>query len=485
MEPTKPPAIRTNDASPPAPPAPGISRRAVLRAGTAAAAGAALASVARAQPAGEIGTPGPAAQGTPDPADPPVARRRGAPELPWHEAATGDYPLGVPGRDFRPVFTPDNRPMPYRVVDGVKVMHLVAEPIEHQVANRLRVRLWGFNGGSPGPTIEVMQYDRVRIYVTNRLPAPTSVHWHGQRVPNGMDGFGGLTQPLIQPGETFKYEFFPPDHGTFMYHSHLDTMTQDGMGMIGMFIVHPREPEEEPPDRDFAILLHEMFVEGGTSRPNPIEMSDFNVLTMNGRAFPDSHPLVVQRGDRVRIRIGNLSQMSHHPIHLHGHAFRVTATDGGKIPREGRWPETTVLVQVGSTRDIEFVADNPGDWIMHCHMTHHTMNQMGHDFPNMIGVEVPPELKRKIKQLVPGFMVMGDKGMAGMANMNMPVPPNTIPMYGLHGQFARTVFGGMAKVLKVREHAPGFEDPGWYDFPPGGVARPADRDELRRDGIGT
>jgi FtsP/CotA-like multicopper oxidase with cupredoxin domain len=419
----------------------------------------------------------------PDPAAPAVERREGAPALPWSEAAEGDYAPGEPDRDYRPVFTPDVATLPYRLADGVKVMHLVAEPVVHNITKRLEARLWGFNGTSPGPTIEVMQNDRVRIYVTNRLPAPTSIHWHGQRVPNGMDGFAGLTQPPIMPGETFKYEFYPPDRGTFMYHSHFDAMTQDGIGMIGMFIVHPREPEGDPPDRDFVILLHEMFIPGGASRPNPLEMADFNVLTMNGRAFPDTYPLVAQRGDRVRIRIGNLSAMSHHPIHLHGHSFRVTATDGGTISQEGRWPETTVLVQVGSTRDIQFVADNPGDWIMHCHMTHHTMNQMGHNFPNMLGAEVPPELKKKMQRLVPGFMVMGDKGMVQMTQMNMRVPPNTMPMYGLHGQFARTVFGGMATVLKVREHALTYEDPGWYDFPPNGVARPATSDELRRDGL--
>jgi hypothetical protein len=224
-----------------------------------------------------------------------------------------------------------------------------------------------------------------------------------------------------------------------------------------------------------------MFIEGGTARPNPLEMADFNILTMNGRVFPDSYPMVAQLGDRVRIRIGNLSAMSHHPIHLHGHSFRVIATDGGVIPPQGRWPETTVLVQVGSTRDIEFIADNPGDWIMHCHMTHHTMNQMGHDFPNMVGVQVPPQLEGKIKKLLPDFMVMGDKGMIGMANMNMRVPDNTIPMYGLKGQFGRTVFGGMAKLLKVRAHAPDYEDPGWYDFPAGSVAHKVEPHQLQRD----
>ncbi len=456
------------------------TRRAVLAAGVAAGA---LARVAAAQESTRAHSGPSTRTAATGPAAPRVARAPDRPELPWIHAVQGAYPPGEPGRDYRPVSTPDGSTLPYRVVDGVKVLHLVAEPIVHRVTDRLCAQLWGFNGNSPGPTIEVVQYDRVRIYVTNRLPAPTSIHWHGQRVPNGMDGFAGLTQPPIPPGQTFVYEFYPPDAGTFMYHSHLDAMTQDGLGMIGMFIVHPREPQDPPPDRDFAILLHEMFIAGGTARPNPIEMTDFNVLTMNGRAFPDSYPLVAQLGDRVRIRIGNLSQMSHHPIHLHGHSFRVTATDGGPIAPAGQWPETTVLVQVGSTRDIEFVADNPGDWILHCHMAHHMMNQMGHNVPNMTGVDVPPELTQKIKSLLPDFMVMGDTGMLGMAQMNMRVPENSMPMYGLHGQFARTVFGGMAKVLKVRAHAPTCEDPGWYDFPAESVARAAEQEELQRDGV--
>lgn len=450
------------------------SRREIMSAGATLAIGAAI---ARAQ------TP-PSDQGQPAGTPPQSQKTRQAdeiPELPWAPALRNDFPPGEPNRDYRPVFMPDTRTLPYRLVDGAKVFHLVAEPIQHKVTERMMLHLWGFNGSSPGPMIEVMQYDLVRIYVTNNLPVPTSIHWHGQRVPNGMDGFAGLTQPKIHPGETFMYEFYPPDPGTFMYHSHFDTMTQDGMGMIGMFIVHPREPENPPPQRDFAILLHEMFVPGGEARPFTLESADFNILTMNGRAFPDSYPMVAQLGDRVRIRIGNLSQMSHHPIHIHGHAFRVTATDGGRIPPEGRWPETTVLVQVGSTRDVEFVADNPGDWIFHCHMTHHTMNQMGHDIPNMVGVKVPEELTKNIKKLLPDFMVMGDKGMAPMATMNMRIPPNTIPMYGLHGQFARTVFGGMAKVFKVREHAPSYEDPGWYDFPDGSVAHKVEASEVPRD----
>ncbi|MGH8744297.1 MAG: multicopper oxidase family protein, partial [Burkholderiales bacterium] len=262
-------------------------------------------------------------------------------------------------------------------MDGVKVYHLIAEPVRHEFAKGLVGECWGYNGRVHGPTIEAVEGDRVRVYVTNKLSATTTVHWHGIYLPNGMDGVGGLNQRAIKPGETFKYEWTFRQHGTFMYHSHHDEMTQMAMGMMGMIVVHPRGGNQV--DRDFAILLSEWRIDPGTFRPNPNEMTDFNVLTMNARCFPGTEPLVVKKGDRVRIRIGNLSAMSHHPIHLHGYHFTLVATDGGDIPVSGQWPETTVLVPVGNTRDIEFIADAPGDWAMHCHMTHHIMNQMGHN----------------------------------------------------------------------------------------------------------
>src|SRR5262249_33999446 len=183
-------------------------------------------------------------------------------------------------------------------------------------------------------------------------------------------------------GETFKYEFTLRQHGTNMYHSHHDEMTQIGMGMTGMFVTHPRRPHLPRVDRDFAILLHEWRIDPGTRRPNPNEMTEFNVLTMNAKAFAGTEPLVVKKGERVRIRIGNLSPMDRDPIHLHGYQFKIVETDGGQVSESGQLPETTVLVPVGSTRTIEFVANEPGDWAMHCHMTHHVMNQMGHRFPN-------------------------------------------------------------------------------------------------------
>ncbi len=389
---------------------------------------------------------------------------------------------GEAGRDYNPVVVPNGVTLPWRLVDGVKVYHLVAEPLLHEFAPGLKAHCWGYNGRTPGPVIEAVEGDQVRIYVTNRLPEPTTVHWHGILLPSGMDGVAGLNQKPIPVGETFRYEFTLKHHGTFMYHSHFDEMVQMGMGLMGMIVVHPRNPTVRP-DRDFAIMLSEWAIKPGASRPDTTVMTDFNILTMNSKAFPGTEPLVAKLGDRVRVRFGNLGATDHHPVHLHGYSFRVVETDGGQIPEAGQWPETTVLVSVGSTRAIEFVADAPGDWAFHCHMTHHVMNQMGHDIPNMIGVR-PGRLDSGIQQLLPGYMTMGQSGMGDMEHMRgMGVPRNSIPMVGAAGPFSYIDMGGMFTIVKVREELASYDDPGWYDHPPGTVARKATRDELRADGI--
>lgn len=452
---------------------PGLTRRAALLSGAAAAAFA-PGMVRKALGQGGADSP---------PARPAVSSRSHLPPVPWKAVNARWYPPGVEGRDYLPVHTPNGVTLRPKVVDGVKVYHLIAEPIQHELAQGLTVTAWGYNGRTPGPTLELVEGDRARIYVTNRLPAMTTVHWHGLILPNGMDGVPGLTQPAIHPGETSVYEFTFPFPGTFMYHPHVDAMTEEGTGMVGMIVVHPRRPRTPLPDRDYAIMLMEWDVVGGTSRPNPNEMVDFNLLTMNGKAFPDTEPLVAGLGERVRIRLGNLSQMSHHPIHLHGYAFHITATDGGAIPASAQWPETTVLVPVGSTRDIEFVADNPGDWLMHCHMTHHMMNQMGHETPNMVGVSTPARLERKIRHLLPAYMTMGEAGMEDMATMRMAMPENSVPMRGFTGQYGATIMGGMATVLKVRDRVSGYEVPGWYEHSAADMPALATTAQLEADGI--
>ncbi|HEY2343307.1 MAG TPA: copper oxidase, partial [Chthoniobacteraceae bacterium] len=311
-----------------------------------------------------------------------------------------------PESSYKPVVTPNGATVEWRMVDGVKVFHLTTSEFDHEFAPGLKAKCWGYNGRTPGPTIEAVEGDRLRIYVTNRLPEPTSVHWHGILLPNGMDGVSGLTQKEIEPGQTYKYEFTLRQAGTHMYHSHYDEMTQGALGMMGFFIIHPRQPVEPPVDRDFALMLSEWRIDPGASRPSPLEMTDFNVLTMNSKAFPGTAPLVVKRGERVRIRLGNLGAMEHHPIHLHGYEFQVTEIDGCAVPATARLPGNTVLVPVGATRALEFLADAPGDWSLHCHMSHHTMNQMGHNAANLLGVKTAG-IDKKLAALVPGYMTMG------------------------------------------------------------------------------
>ncbi len=373
--------------------------------------------------------------------------------------------------NYNPVVTLNGSTLPWKMEDGFKVFHLIAEPCQREFAKGMMVNAWGYNGSTPGPTIEAIEGDRVRMLVTNKLPASTSVHWHGILLPNGMDGVSGLTQPPIPPGETYVYEFTLRQSGTFMYHPHADETVQMAMGMMGMFIIHPKDDSHKV-DRDYCIMLHNWDIEPGAKTPKAATMTEFNLWTMNSRVFPGIDPMVAKLGDRVRIRLGNLS-MHDHPMHIHGVNLKVTCTDGGWVPESAQWPETTVLVPVGSTRALEFVADAPGDWPFHCHKTHHAMNAMGHDVPNMHGVR-QHGVENRARQLVPGYMAMGENGMGEMEEMRMELPDNTLPMMGGDGPFGPISMGGMFTMIKVRETlaANDYRDPGWYAHPAGSLARP-------------
>ncbi len=388
------------------------------------------------------------------------------PEAPLLNNPTTQPPL-LPstGRPYNPVVTLNGWTLPWRMNNGVKEFHLVAEPVVREIAPGMKVRLWGYNGQSPGPTIEVVEGDRVRLFVTNKLPEHTTIHWHGQRVPNGMDGVGGLTQPQIPVGKTFVYEFVAKRPGTFMYHPHADETTQMAMGMMGFWVTHPKDPKFMPVDRDFVFILNAYDIDPGSATPKVNTMLDFNLWTWNSRAFPGIDPLVVRQNDRVRVRIGNLT-MTNHPIHLHGHEFEVTGTDGGWIPRSARWPEVTTDVAVGQMRAIEFDATDEGDWAFHCHKAHHTMNAMGHEVPTMIGVDQSGVLEA-INKLVPDYMVMGESGMADMGSMEMPLPDNTLPMMTGLGPYGPLEMGGMFTMVKVRRGLArnDYKDPGWFKQP--------------------
>lgn len=372
---------------------------------------------------------------------------------------------------YTPVITPNGTTLSWKMDGDVKVFHLVAEPIKREFGPGLIVNCWGYNGQTPGPTIEAVEGDKVRILVTNNLPAPTSVHWHGILLPNGMDGVSGLNQKPILPGETFKYEFTLRQSGTHMYHSHYDEMVQIAMGMMGFFIIHPKdEPEEEKADRDFCIMLHEWFIPLGAKTPDPMVMLDFNYFTFNSTVWPKTDTIVVRKGQKVRVRLGNLS-MDSHPIHLHGYEFTVTAQGAKRLKPLQQYDAVTINVPVGDTRDIEFVANEPGDWAFHCHKSHHVMNGMEHSLPNLLGVDLAG-IEERIVKLLPDYMPMGKNGMGEMLEMNdMPRPKNIMP-FGSPGPFAPIEMGGMFTVLKVREGITNYNDPGWYKNPPGTVAGP-------------
>ena len=394
----------------------------------------------------------------------PVIQTRPDTAAPW-------IPPGVTGagRPYNPVVTLNGWTLPFRMKNGIKEFHLVAEPVVREMAPGFSVNMWGYNGQSPGPTIEVVEGDKVRIYVTNKLPEHTTVHWHGQRLPNGMDGVGGLNQRQIPVGKTWVYEFVARRPGTFMYHPHADEMTQMAMGMMGLWVTHPRgkHPHIAEVDRDYAFLLSAYDLDPGAKTPNVNTMLDQNIWSWNSRVFPGISPLVARLNERVRVRVGNLT-MTNHPIHIHGIEFEVTGTDGGPVPPTARWPEVTTDVAVGQMRQLEFIADEPGDWAMHCHKSHHTMGAMGHAVPTMIGVD-HRGLVQKIQKLIPDYMVMGERGMADMGEMEMELPANTFPMMTGTGPHGAIEMGGMFTTLKVRadQKKGDYTDPGWYQNPPG------------------
>ena len=350
------------------------SRRNFLRRasilGAAGAASAAGARVARAQHEGHT---------APQPQAPPK---------------TDNRPPAAPGQ-IVPVEVPDVPRLPWRMENGVKVFHLIPEVVKWELIPGKEIFGWGYNGSVPGPTIEINEGDRVRIVVTNKLPEGTSMHWHGLEVPPAMDGVPFLNQPLIEPGQTFTYEFNVHQNGSFFYHSHM--AMQEMMGLIGLFIIHPRRAHTPRVDRDFGLVLQEWALLPNNTIPNSLAM-EFNWLTINGKAGPATTPLLVKHGERVRIRLVNLG-MDHHPMHIHGHQFYVTGTEGGRIRTTAIEPANTVLVGVAQARDVEFVADNPGDWHFHCHLPHHMMNQMA----SMVG----PLMMTRANAPRPGSMEAG------------------------------------------------------------------------------
>lgn len=281
------------------------------------------------------------------------------------------------------VITPDVPNLPYTLHNGIKYFELVAEPVKREILPGLFINAWGYNGSMPGPTIQVYPGDYINVRVINNLPESTSVHWHGLDVPNIMDGVPDVEpSPEIKSGQYFDYHFKivnPP--GTHMYHTHFNSIKQEMMGMGGAFII--LEPNlTKQIHKDYFLMLQEFHVNGlkmgeiktGVYDIDPMN-DDFNFFTMNGRCHPYTTSLDVKRGENIRIRLGNIVHNAH-PIHIHGHQFIVSGSDGNTIPVQNQLMKTTINVASGETYDVDFKANNPGIWPFHCHIPHHMSNNM-------------------------------------------------------------------------------------------------------------
>jgi manganese oxidase len=295
-----------------------------------------------------------------------------------HHSPYGSHPphpatANLKARDLVvPMITPDVADLPHEMEGGVKVFHLVAEPVKRKLAPFKTIDAWGYNESCPGPTIQVQQGDPVRVVFENRLPESTSLHWHGLELPIEQDGVPYISQKPVAPGEKYVYEFTVHQEGTFFYHAH--SAMQEMIGQIGFFVAHPEKDYKPRVDHDYGLILQEWAVLPNNTVPNTAAM-EYNWLTFNGVCAPMTTPLLARLGSRVRLRIVNLG-MDHHPIHLHGHQFVVTGTEGGRAPESTWYPMNTVLVGVAQARVIEFEAKYPGAWMIHCHLPHHMMNSM-------------------------------------------------------------------------------------------------------------
>lgn len=312
-------------------------------------------------------------------------------------AATNEQPAKLITPDE--VIIPGGKILPYTVDGKWKVFNLAAEPVSQVIYSdnidelsqyvpqmdrykglemglplkKQTLNGWGYNGSIPGPAIVVRKGDAVRIIVENKLPEATSIHWHGIILPNKEDGTGSTTEPVLEPGKKRTYEFEIHQEGTFMYHSGFNDTKQVRKGLAGFFIALPEKQEgNQESVKDFAIMLQEFTFQKGAEEPVIFSM-DPNWFTFNGLSSPNIPALVVKQGDAVRIRYGNLGELSH-PIHLHGYSFNVTGTEGGPIQKSAQWPAATVEISPGQTRDIQLTAANPGVWRLHCHKLLHIMS---------------------------------------------------------------------------------------------------------------
>lgn len=258
---------------------------------------------------------------------------------------------------------------------------LTAQASNLEVEPGKTLPVWTFNNSVPGPEIRVKQGDKVKITLKNELPEPVSIHWHGVPVPNAMDGIPGVTQNAVQPGQSFTYEFVANVLGTYWYHSHQDSVNQIDRGLYGAFIV---EAKDNQATRDYTLMLDEWVSSGSGSNSGGMKMGNmsdmdhskmnnvghnmnmYDLLTINGKSGTAIEKLTVKQGDKVRLRLINAGYKSH-TLHLHGHDWKVTATDGQPINNPQPLKDSLLAIAPGERYDVEFEANNPGQWVLEAH----------------------------------------------------------------------------------------------------------------------
>lgn len=351
------------------------NRRAFLRAGTLSALATGVAACkgsaaqeAHSQLSASGGTmPGHdmSAHATPVAASAPLSPRAAADAMDaMHEKGMKAFPAKTAGKG--------NVILHPRIEKGVKVFELTTKKVQWETAPGQFAEAWTYNGMVPGPQIRAREGDRVRIHLQNDLPESTAIHFHGLEVPNAQDGVPFITQPPIKPGASYTYEFTVPNAGSHMYHAHHNSTKQVSLGLLGAFIVEPKDPSAEPKaDIDYVMILND----------------GLNGYTLNGKGFPATEPIVCKQGQTVRVRYMNEGMMIH-PMHLHGMHQTVIAKDGWLVPHP--WKCDTVNIAPGERWDTIIKANNPGTWAFHCHILPHAESEHGM-FGMVTALVVQPE----------------------------------------------------------------------------------------------
>ena len=278
--------------------------------------------------------------------------------------------------DRAPVDARGDQPLEPRIENGVKVYDLEASVIEWNILPYERVMAYAFNRQVPGPRITLTEGDRVRFNVTNNLPEATTIHWHGLVVPNAMDGPAEVTQEPIPVGGKFSYEFTVGQAGTFFYHSHTDVDRQQTLGLYGAMLIAPKNAANAiSADQELVVQLQEWNErEGYTFPAMPMEGVMPNFFTINGKSYPSTETVHLKVGQRLLVRFIGTQGAFIHPMHIHGGPFTVVATDGVTLPESARYEKDTVNVGPGERYDVIWPAREPGKWLLHCHINHHTTN---------------------------------------------------------------------------------------------------------------